>query len=67
MGETDRKRPVEEYLNLSLINLNSALMGVVEQIKIQGEQLKIMNDRLEKCNWNFGAISKSLKEISDKK
>ena len=44
----EEKEKQELYLNLNLKNI--------------AEQLKTMNDRLEKINWNLGSLVKLMKE-----
>lgn len=66
MGE-ELKKPIEEYINLSLMNLVKAVDKMSGEMAVISDKITTLNDRLEKCNWNFGSISKSLKEQTEKK
>lgn len=44
----EEKKDVKEYINLTLMNLN--------------KQIEVLNDRLEKINWNLGQIAKNTKK-----
>ena len=56
----DEKKPIEEYLNLSIMNQTKATEHLADQVKI-------LAGILEKCNWNFGSMVKLEKEKQERK
>jgi hypothetical protein len=61
MGEELKERkPIEEFLNLSMMNIVKAID------KLSGE-IAVLSDRIEKLNWNAGSAVKILKEQQEKK
>lgn len=51
----DEKKPIEEYLNLSIMNQTKAIENMADQVKI-------LAGIIEKVNWNLGSMVKLEKE-----
>jgi hypothetical protein len=55
------KKPIEEYLNLSLMNLVKAIDRQSGEMAVISDKLTTIADRLEKINWNLGTLAKASK------
>jgi len=54
------KKPIEEYLNLSIMNQTKAIENMADQVKI-------LAGIIEKVNWNLGSMVKLEKEKLERK
>ena len=54
------KKPIEEYLNLSIMNQTKAIENMADQVKI-------LAGIIEKVNWNLGSMVKLEKEKQERK
>ena len=58
----DEKKPIEEYINLSIMNLTKAVDKMSGEMAVISDKLTAMNEHLLHINWNLGKLTQKTPE-----